>query len=365
MRSLFREWFLNLVIRGARARYPSGVVALSETLRHPRGILLIPSESLADMVHALPVVRALRRAYPDTRISMLASSAASDLLADAPGLDEAILCYPLDPPSNWRAFRQIVSELRTRGFDTLFSLDHAHDSVKSLVGYLSGATARVSFRDGDGHGLYNVVVDAPTANPYVATRGLTLLRSVGIDVSGIGTGWLPTENERKIAGQLVHLRGLGQGGILVGLEAAGTLMEEPPEMARMGRVLQRAFGAKFVVFQEDPPAACWQRGEPTAVEGAEDLACRTVRDVLSILASCDIFLCRATNLLHFAVAMGVPTLASLPPTMPRSMVPPESARLKVISAEHFSEDELLGLVEILVPRLRSERSGERVREERP
>ena len=98
MRALLQNCFLNLVIRGAQSLYPTGVVAVSKTLRRPLGILLIPSESLADTLHALPVVRALRRAFPDTRISMMTRTASSDLVKDAPGLDEAILCYPLDHP---------------------------------------------------------------------------------------------------------------------------------------------------------------------------------------------------------------------------------------------------------------------------
>jgi len=201
----------------------------------------MPSESLADTLHALPVARALRRAFPDTRISMMTRTASSDLVKDAPGLDEAILCYPLDHPWNWKAFRQTVTEVRTRNFDTRLCLDHENDSVKAVVGYVSGARVRIAYGDSQRRDLFNVVVDPPEKNSYLATRGLALLRAVGIDTDGVGAEWFPPEAEWKIADQLVGLRGLRQDGILAGFESTGNLTNEPPALARFSGALKEHF----------------------------------------------------------------------------------------------------------------------------
>lgn len=348
MHSILQGWFLDLVIRCARVLYPSGVVSLTEILRGPRGILVMPAESLADTLHALPVVRALRRAFPETRLSVMARPQSSELFKDDTDLNEVILCYPLEPPSNWKAFRQTVSELRSRNFDALFSLDHEHDLVKSLVGYLSGARVRVGFQNGNDRGLYNVMVHAPERESYLPARNLSLLRSVGIDTSGVETTWSPTERERRIARQLADLRGLGREGLLVGFEAETDLRHDPPALARYGRVLRERFDAQFIVVQEAPPAAYSQEADLADVGSGVDMACRTIRDVLAILSCCDLFLCRNTDFLHFAAAMEIPTVAFLPPKMAAALEPPASARLAVVRDERSPEEALSEKVARLV-----------------
>ncbi len=349
MGSFFHEGLLNLVIRGARALYPSGVVRISETLRSPRGVLLMPSESLGDMLGAFPVIRALRRAFRETRIAVMATPTASDLLRDTPGLDEVILCYPLNHPSNWRAFHRTVSELRSRGFDTLFSLDHERDRVKSLVGYLSGAKVRVGFRSRASAGLFNIVVDPPARTNYLALRNLALVGAVGIDTNGIDTAWSPSGKELRIAEQLAELRGLRSGGLIAGFEASAEQGRGRPALAERSGVLKDQFGARFVVFREHPPAAYSQEMDLTTADGAVDLACRTIRDVLAILACCDVFLCENTNLLHFAVAMGVPTVAFLPEGMSAVLVPPESRRVSIVRGNGIGNEDLLNIIARLAP----------------
>ncbi len=351
MRSFFHECLLNLAIRSARALYPSGVVSMSETLRRPGGVLLMPSESLADVLCALPVVRALRRVFPETRIALTASPAALDLLRDTPGLDEVILCYPLEPPANWRGFRRTVSELRSRNFDTLFSLDHEEDRVKSLVGYLTAARVRIGFRGEIDDGLFNIRVDPPGDDRYLALRNLALVRAVGIDTGGIDTTWSPSKKETRIAEQLTELRGLRGGGLIAGFEAPSSGRRDRPDLAEFGSVLRERFGARFVVLKEQPAAGYSQETDPTGPEEGADLACRTIRDVLSILGCCDVFLCRNTNLLHFAVSMGVPTVAFLPEDMPAALEPPPSRRLHVVRGGRLSDDGLSTIVARLVPQL--------------
>jgi len=348
MRSYVQDWIVRVVTRGARVFYPSGVVALTETLRRPQGILLVPSESLRDVLHTLPVVRVLRRAFPEAPISLMARADAADLFKEAPGLNEVILCYPLEPPSRWKAFRQVVSEIRARHFDTLFSLDHHHDPVKALLGYLSGAKVRVGFRNGVNRDLYNILVDPPAVEAYLADRNLTLLRSVGIDTSGIGTDWTPSDRERRIAEQLVDLRGLSQSELLVAFEAETDLCRDRPVLGHLSRALREELSAKFIVVQESPPAAYSQETDLVRPGEGVDLACRTIRDALAILSCCDVFLCRNTNLLHFAVAMGVPTLALLPRSVPDRIVPPASERLVVVRESQIPETQVCGIVRRLV-----------------
>ena len=346
MRSLFQQAVLNLAVRAARGLYPSGVVRVTETLRRPRGVLLMPAETLADVLHALPVVAALRRRYPETRIALLARPDASDLLADADGLDEAVLAYPLAPPTSWSAFRRVVAEIRARSFDTLLSLDREYDRVKALVGYLSGAPVRVGYGGGRDAGLYNVRVAPAAREAYQPLRNLALLESVGIDTNGVDVRWRPTEAEHRIAEQLLALRGPAEGP-LVALEARpGAPLEHPALEDWIGGLRER-FGARILVVREAPPAAAFLG--PKAEGGGADLACRSIREVLALLSCCDLFVCEDTRLLHFAWAMDVPTAACLPPDPDPVLQPAASGRWASVPGGGLSPDDRDALVRHLVP----------------
>ncbi|MEM9754135.1 MAG: lipopolysaccharide heptosyltransferase II [Planctomycetota bacterium] len=57
----------------------------------PRRILLIKPSALGDIVHALPVLRLLRRRYPEAKIAWLVNPSFANLLDGHPDLDELIL----------------------------------------------------------------------------------------------------------------------------------------------------------------------------------------------------------------------------------------------------------------------------------
>jgi ADP-heptose:LPS heptosyltransferase len=322
MRSFYQRWVLDQAIRRARRSRPGDAVPVTGTLREPQGVLVVPGGTLADALHALPVIRTFRQASPGARISVLAHPDASDLLGDAPGLDEALLCYPLAHPSAWKPFRELVSELRSRRFDLLVSLDAEYDRVRALTGFLSRATVRLGYGGGRDAALYNVRVDEPREPLYRPERNLALLRAVGIETQGVDVGWFPPENERRIARQLSEIRNLRPGGPLIGLEGAVDPADRRP--AEWGETLRKTFGARLLVVRESPPAAASWNGDATA---AMDLGCRTLGDMLALLSTCDLFVAEDRSLLHFAVAMGVATLAVLPGSTRPERVPPESARV--------------------------------------
>ena len=53
-------------------------------------IAIVRLSSLGDIVHTLPAFQALRRSYPDARISWIAEPAGAALLANFPGIDQVI-----------------------------------------------------------------------------------------------------------------------------------------------------------------------------------------------------------------------------------------------------------------------------------
>ena len=61
-----------------------------EPHRHPQKILFIQLSALGDTILAVPTIRAIRQAFPDAEITMLASGTNLNYLANCPYIDKRI-----------------------------------------------------------------------------------------------------------------------------------------------------------------------------------------------------------------------------------------------------------------------------------
>ena len=91
-------------------------------------ILLIKPSSLGDIVMALPALSALRRSFPETRITWLVRPEFAPLIEGHPHLDEIILFDRKRLGKAWRhpgafgSLASLIGQLRRPGFDAVVDL---------------------------------------------------------------------------------------------------------------------------------------------------------------------------------------------------------------------------------------------------
>ncbi|MBI4768123.1 MAG: lipopolysaccharide heptosyltransferase II [Deltaproteobacteria bacterium] len=100
-------------------------------------ILIIKLSAIGDVVHSLPVLSALKRLYPDSRIHWLVEETAAGLLQDHPLLDRVLVC----PRKNWirglkqgrisvlREFRDFYRMMRAEPYDLILDLQNLFKSA--------------------------------------------------------------------------------------------------------------------------------------------------------------------------------------------------------------------------------------------
>ncbi|MBO0778661.1 MAG: lipopolysaccharide heptosyltransferase II [Ktedonobacteraceae bacterium] len=124
---------------------------LSTRTFHPRRILVIRLDLIGDLVMSLPVVRTLKRTYPDAQIDLLATPGSASILAGAdPDLREVITYDPniwrrptaLLRPRNWREARALRQRLRANHYDLAVSV---FGPWAAILAVLSGAPRRVGY----------------------------------------------------------------------------------------------------------------------------------------------------------------------------------------------------------------------------
>ncbi len=151
----------------------------------PGKVLLIKPSSLGDVISGVPVLRGLRRTFPDARVAWMLTPACAGIVAGEPELDEVIEFDRRHfgrigrSPKATRDFLAFCRALRRRRFDWVIDLQGLFRSAFLLR--VSGAAVRAGFADA--RELAAVFYTHPVRVPpgHTIDRNIYLARRLGID----------------------------------------------------------------------------------------------------------------------------------------------------------------------------------------
>jgi lipopolysaccharide heptosyltransferase I len=152
--------------------------------------LLVRLGALGDIVHAIPVAAAIRRAFPEARIDWLVSAKHREILELVPVIDRRLVVNDRGDASGGSGLVAAVRELRRTKHDVAIDLQGLLKSA--LIARLSGAARVVGFaraylreplagmlytdvHDPGGEGIY-----APSEKRHVVAINLGLLQPLGV-----------------------------------------------------------------------------------------------------------------------------------------------------------------------------------------
>ncbi|MDY3553910.1 glycosyltransferase family 9 protein [Gemmata sp. JC717] len=278
-----------------------------------RRIAIIKPSALGDIVHALPVLTALRARFPVARITWVVNASLEPLIAGHPDLTDTL-------PFDRGAFKGLrgglaaawgfAAELRRRQFDLVIDMQGLFRS--GLMALASGAPRRVGFRNAreGSRYAYTHKLAAPAR-----TEGHAVDRMWAVaEAFGVGhlpkTFRVPVRTDERITAR-AELMTLPRPWVAVAVGAKWVTKRWPaPHFAELLNRAQSHFGgsAVFVGGHEDTPAV---REVMTGLRGpALDLTGRTSLPRLSAaLSLADVMVGNDTGPLHLAAALGVPCVA--------------------------------------------------------
>jgi len=290
------------------------------TLRPDRVCLIKPS-SLGDIVHALPVLSALRSLWPESHIAWVVNRGLRGLLDGHPDLDEVI---PFDR-SKLRlnaggigSVARFLRDLSGRRFDLAVDLQGLLRS--GLMTAATGATVRVGLagaREG-ASAFYQYKVPSPEPEAHAVDRLLKVAEAFGADVSSPTFRVAIGDDDRSWAAQI--LGPLAGPRLAINIGARWLTKRWPPEqfaiVARRA-IEERGMSLVLVGAPEDRPLVDALNKAIGPVEGIVDLCGSTTLPRLAAVASMvDVFLSNDTGPLHLAAASGARTVGVYTCTSP-------------------------------------------------
>jgi ADP-heptose:LPS heptosyltransferase len=122
-------------------------------------ILLIRLRLIGDVIFTTPMIRAVRRQFPDAYLAYLVEPDAAPVVNRNPHIDDVIVADPPDAPRRWLRDLALVRRLRRARFDITLDL---HGGPRSaLFAWGSGAPRRVGYEIAGRRWMYTERVPRP------------------------------------------------------------------------------------------------------------------------------------------------------------------------------------------------------------
>jgi lipopolysaccharide heptosyltransferase I len=293
-------------------------------------VLLVRLGALGDIVHAIPVAAALRRAHRGARIDWLVSARHRDLLDLVPVIDRRLVISDRGtesgssvPVRESPSLFQAVKELRQSRYDVAVDLQGLIKSA--LIARSAGAGRVIGFasrylREPLARMFYTDVYDPGGAGMYASSEtrhvveiNLGLLEPLGIRA---GAPEFPIEEAASPVGRELCERTEGRY-VLLNPGAAWSNKRWPPDrFAAVAAAVLERHGLKSVVL--------WGPGEQeladAVVAHARGAAIRSpetaIADVVALARGAAMMLSGDTGPTHIAAAVGTPIVGLYGPTRP-------------------------------------------------
>lgn len=300
-------------------------------------ILIRSTNWLGDAVMTTPAIGAIRGAFPDARITILANPLVAELFSPHDWVDEVMVYDRKGVHAGLGGRLGIAAQLRARGFDLAILLQNAFDAA--LITWLARIPRRMGYRT-DARGFlltHGSPVTEASRRLHHVDYYLEMLKLFGINSSEKRLCLKVTpEEERAVVGQLSEA-GIGAGDFVLGINPGATFGSAkrwyPERFAAVARALSGEWGARVVITGGSGEAAIAREIAEGLPADSLNLAGRTsVRTLMALLKRCDFLVTNDSGPMHIAAAFGVPTVAIFGPT-DHTTTSPFSAKGLVVRQE--------------------------------
>jgi heptosyltransferase-1 len=285
--------------------------------------LIVRLGALGDVVHAIPVAAALRRAFPSSRIDWLVGAKHREMLDLVPVIDRRLALNDRGGSSDGSSLLSAVRDLRHNQYDAAIDLQGLIKSA--MLSRVSGAQRVIGFSAGylrerlarffytEAHdlgrgGLYN-----PAETRHVVEMNLALLEPLGVTV--LKAEFPIEEVDSKVARWATSHTG-GPYALLNPGAAWPNKRWPPSRFAALAAELRNRRGLMSVILW-GPGEEALAKETVAAADGAAVASPRTtIADIVALARGAAVMVSGDTGPTHIAAAVGTPLVGIYGPTRP-------------------------------------------------
>lgn len=294
-------------------------------IHHPReidpravkSILVVRQhDQLGDLLLSTPAIQALRRHFPEARITVIARHYTYGVLLNNPDIDR-LLIFPeklklATPRRLWSLIKGLADH-----YDLAVVLNTVSHSLSSdILAWLSGARWRLGssehpFSPNRSSPFYNLFSPVPDQRLHETRRNLRILEFIGVEADDLGEKMVLSLKEREFGEEILwrhHLLPEKTVGLNLG---AYKMPNRWPyqKYAALADWLVGELGFQVAVFwgpKEEDLGELFLgavNAEVTPLPGLD------IRQLAGVLSRLRMVVCNDTGIMHLSAALGTPTFA--------------------------------------------------------
>jgi heptosyltransferase I len=289
----------------------------------PREIAIVMLSALGDAVHVLPVVNALKRTWPDSRITWVIQPVPYQLVKGHENVDEFVLFRRRRGADAWRSYVELSRTLGNRRFDLLINLQVYLKA--GLITSVMKADIKLGFdrrRARDMNWLFTTHRIPPRPTGHVQDQYFEFIEHLGIDPEPVEWGLTISEEERSAQREYFSTFDRPVAGVVVGTSKLEKNWA-PERYARLVEALDADFGMQPVLLGGPAPAerAAAERVLRETKANVVDALADDVRRLLWLLDGSALVISPDTGPLHIARALDRPVVGLYGYTNPKRYGP--------------------------------------------
>lgn len=273
-------------------------------------ILIIRTDRVGDVVMITPMIRELRRTYPDSFITTLTNPNSAEVLLNNPHLDEI-----LTDDGSTQDFGKVIRVIRSMKFtDGLLVMPTERAAYQMFFG-------RVKNRIGVGRKPYSLItlMKSVSRTRYIPLRHeadycMDLARAIGVKSDNLQPEIFVTADEIEEGRILLRDAGCDASArkyiIHTGSGGSSRNWSEEKYLMLTGEILKRREQAEVILTAKEMSADFIRKTKGlggSRVKVVKD-SVRRLRDLIKIIANADALVAASTGPLHISAAMGIRTV---------------------------------------------------------
>ncbi len=320
-------------------KQPSKQINLDQVQR----ILILRMGPLGETLLTTPVIRALRRRFPDAYIAYMVAPGREDLVSENPNLDE-VITYSVSIP-------KLIYGMAKRSFQMAVALQPTFRLV--LHTFLARIPFRIGFETNSGKGWLLHVAVPNNIVQHETARYLDVVRGIGIEPGSSEPEMLVNAAARGWADDFLADAGVPLDRPLIGLNPGSgseSRRWSKAGFAEVGNRLRQKYNAQILITAGDAEGtlphevADLMSGSPILVTGA------TPMQLGAMLQKCHLYISNDTGPMHMSTAVNTPTIALFGASNPNQWGPHWQPHTIIAreSMEKITVEDVLGAADLSI-----------------
>ena len=297
----------------------------------PHRILITRLRFIGDVVLTTPVIRALRRAYPNADIMYLAEDIPASILKNEPDLSEVISLNrthisTLPLLRQWYEYYFFFKKIRRYRFDLV--VDLFSNPRSALLTILSGARYRLGY-DVRGRGLaYNIKIKRGLSNRVIDAY-LDSARTLELPVQSETTKITIPPDDRAWASTRLSACSDLDNRPIIGINPGASWPAKIWDTEKCGELVNRMvseLGAHVLIIQGPDQEEIVESVKKYLTSEVEIVAEISLTQLAALIQKCRLYISNDCGPMHIAVAVGTYTIGLFGPSDPDIWFPYSKAQ---------------------------------------